>query len=221
LAANTTNVTRQPILYKIMFEDAMGNDFEDVWVLMSSVFLANSYMFLLEDTRNPAVEHQRINWEEHRDIQIRRGHFRGMYRMSPEAFQTLTEMLRSSLEVNKTKAYARSEAGPILPKIRLHCLIRYLAGGSFLDICALVSMSHSTFYYSLRKTMDAINDCDALTFVFPSSDEELLLMEALCVLKLLVVNLIAQRGRVPLEDLRRTPCRWWCSTALRSLSCYK
>jgi hypothetical protein len=157
-----------------MFEDAISNDFVDMWVLMSFVFLANAYTFLLEDTRNPAVEQQRINWGEHRDIQIRRGHFRRMYRMSPEAFEMLTEMLRSSLEVNKTKAYARSEAGPILPKIRLHCLIRYLAGGSYLDICALVSMPHSTFYYSLLwKTMDAINDCDALAFVFPPSDEEL------------------------------------------------
>jgi hypothetical protein len=45
-----------------MFEDAMGNDFEDMWVLMSFVFIANAYMFLLEDTRIPAVEQQRINW---------------------------------------------------------------------------------------------------------------------------------------------------------------
>jgi hypothetical protein len=127
-----------------MFEDAMGNDFEDTWVLMSFVFLANAYTFLLEDTRDPAVKQQCINWGEHRDIQIRRGHFRRMYRMSPEAFEMLTEMLRLSLEVNKTKAYARSEAGPILPEVRLHCLIRYLAGGvisRYLCTCVNASLN--------------------------------------------------------------------------------
>jgi hypothetical protein len=160
------------LLNKIMFEDAMGNDYEDMWVLMSFVFLANAYTFRLEDTRNPAVEQQRINWEEHRDIQIRRGHFRRMYRMSPEAFQALTEMLCLSLEVNKTKAYTRSEAGRAYYSRDSSSLIS-CCGGSYLNICALVSMPHSTFYYSIWKTMDAINDCDALALVLPSSDEEL------------------------------------------------
>ena len=50
-------------------------------------------------------------------------------------------------------------AGPIIPEIRIHCFIRYLADGSYLGIFNLVSIPHSTFYYILRKTCDAINDC--------------------------------------------------------------
>ena len=151
-----------------MFEDTMGDDWGDMWLILSYTFLATAYMFLLDDVRNPPIETQRVNWQELRDLQIRRGHFQRMYRMSPESFDILTEMLRSSLEGNATKAYARSAAGPVIPEIRLHCLIRYLAGGSYLDICALVSMPHSTFYYSVWKTMEAINDCTQLAFVFPT-----------------------------------------------------
>ncbi len=74
--------------------------------------------------------------------------------MSPESFDMLVEMLGNILVINEGKSYARSEAGPIIPEIRLHCLMRYLAGGSYLDICTLVSISHSTFYYILWKTCD-------------------------------------------------------------------
>jgi hypothetical protein len=65
--------------------------------------------------------------------------------MSPESFYTLVEMLGNILVINESKSYTRSEAGPIIPEIRLRCLVRYLAGGLYLDICTLVSIPHSTF----------------------------------------------------------------------------
>jgi hypothetical protein len=82
-------------------------------------------------------------------------------------------MLGNILVINEGKSYARSEAGPIIPEIRLHCLMRYLAGGSYLDICTLVSIPHSTFYYILWKTCDAINDCPDLEFRLPNTTAEL------------------------------------------------
>jgi hypothetical protein len=93
--------------------------------------------------------------------------------MSPDSFHTLVEMLGNILVINKGKSYARSEAGPIIPKIRLHSLMRYLAGGSYLDICTLVSIPHSTFYYILCKTCNAINDCPELEFKMPATYAEL------------------------------------------------
>jgi hypothetical protein len=68
------------------------------------------------------------------------------------------------MTVNATKAFARSPVGPIIPELRLHCLIRYIAGGSYLDLCTLVSSPHSTFFYSLWKTCDAINASAQLAF---------------------------------------------------------
>jgi hypothetical protein len=94
--------------------------------------------------------------------------------MSPESFDMLVEMLGNILVINKGKSYARSEAGPIIPEIRIHCLMRYLAGGSYIDICTLVSIPHSTFcYYILWKTCDAINDCPKLEFRLLSTGAEL------------------------------------------------
>jgi hypothetical protein len=77
------------------------------------------------------------------------------------------------LVINKGKSYDRSKAGPIIPGIRLYCLMRYLAGESYLDICTLVSIPHSAFYYILWKTSDAIKDSPKLVFRFPRTDVEL------------------------------------------------
>jgi hypothetical protein len=148
-------------------------DWEYPFLLLSFVFLWQSFEFLFDGTRNPPIEWQRVNWTEHRDKLIARGHFRRTYRMESESFEKLVELLRLLLTVNSTRAFARSPAGPIIPEIRLHCLIRYLAGGSYLDICTLVSIPHSTFYSILWSTCDALNACPDLLFRLPTTDEEL------------------------------------------------
>jgi hypothetical protein len=54
--------------------------------------------------------------------------------MSLKLFNILVEMLG-----NKSKSHARSDAGPIIPEIRLqHVLMRYLARGLYLDIYVLL-----------------------------------------------------------------------------------
>ena len=80
---------------------------------------------------------QRLEWAEHRDRQICRGEFNRIYRMSVDAFNELVELLRVSLSVNVDMANLRSAAGVVIPEIRLHCLIHYFAGGSYLDICTM------------------------------------------------------------------------------------
>jgi hypothetical protein len=93
--------------------------------------------------------------------------------MYPDLFDTLAEMLGNILGINEGESHARSEAGPIIPEIRLHRLMRYLAGGSYLDICTLVSIPHSTFYYIVWKTCNAINDCPELEFRLQNTNVEL------------------------------------------------
>jgi hypothetical protein len=85
--------------------------------------------------------------------------------MSSESFEKPVAILQPVLTVNATKIFARSPAGPIIPEIRLHCVIHYLAGGSY-----LVSIPHSAFYYSLWKTCDVINVCPELAFRLPSTE---------------------------------------------------
>jgi hypothetical protein len=76
--------------------------------------------FLLNGTRNPPIDTQRVNWIEHRDKLIAQGgHFRRTYRMSSESFDKLVEILWPSLTVDATRSFARNSAGPIIPEIRL------------------------------------------------------------------------------------------------------
>jgi hypothetical protein len=49
--------------------------------------------------------------------------------MSLELIDNLVEMLHYHIPViNETRSYARSEVGPIIPEIKLHRLLRNLAG---------------------------------------------------------------------------------------------
>ena len=63
--------------------------------------------------------------------------------MSPASFDILVGILGTTLVINPTKSYARSKAGPIIPEIRLHCLMRYLAGGSQFFLSAVEGVSES------------------------------------------------------------------------------
>jgi hypothetical protein len=68
-----------------------------------------------------------------------------MYRMDLQHFELLLSYLRESLQVDEIKAGNRSVAGAIIPELRLHCLVRWLAGGSYIDICSAVNIHPSTF----------------------------------------------------------------------------
>ena len=52
--------------------------------------------------------------------------------MSKESFDKLLGFVREALIVNETKANLRG--GIIVPELCLYCTIRWLAGGSYLDI---------------------------------------------------------------------------------------
>jgi hypothetical protein len=128
-----------------MFKDTLNEDVgNEGWFLLAASFLWQAFEFMFDGTRNPATE-SRVNWQEHRRKLIERGHFHQSYRMSPDSSDTLVEMLGNILNINEGKSHVRSEAGPIIPEIRLHCFMRYLAGGSYLDICTIVSI-HPTLY---------------------------------------------------------------------------
>ena len=119
--------------------------------------------------RNPPVAQQRLNWIEHRDREVLCGLFCRMYRMELDHFELLLSLLREQLQVNEVMALNRSPAGAIIPELRLHCLLRWLAGGSYLDIVSQVNMHPSTFYPILWATCAAINACEQLAFYFPTT----------------------------------------------------
>ena len=101
-----------------MFEDFIIDDWFDAgWLLLAFMFLVTAYEFLLDGTSHPPVETQRVNWQQHRDCLVSCGHFHCTYCMFPESLDKLTIMLHVALSANVTRAYARSQAGPIIPEI--------------------------------------------------------------------------------------------------------
>jgi hypothetical protein len=149
--------------------DSFGEMFPFLLVALAGVY---GIFFSKEvDTveRNPPVAEQRLDWAEHRDLEVARGLFRRMYRMDLDQFEQLVSLLRASLTVNEIMALNRSVAGAIIPELRLHCLLRWLAGGSYLDIVSKVNIHPSTFYPIVWSTCEAICACEQLGFFFPNS----------------------------------------------------
>ena len=75
--------------------------------------------------------------------------------MSLSSFEKLLSFIRSSLKVDMAMAELRG--GVIIPEISLYCTLRYLAGGSYMDIVLLVYPNlHSTMLYG-RQCMPLSN----------------------------------------------------------------
>ena len=66
----------------------------------------------------------------------------------------------------------RTSKGPITVEIMLHCLLRWLGGGSYLDIRLCIGISPTSFYRCIHKCIDAILNSDELSYKFPSTTAE-------------------------------------------------
>ena len=113
---------------------------------------------------------QRLYWESFCQHHNAKGTFKRRLRMSHSSFNKLLSLIRDRLEVNTTRAKARG--GAIIPELCLYCTLRFLAGGSYLDICDVAGISKSSFYRIVWKTMKAINKTPALRIRFPQKSFE-------------------------------------------------
>ena len=94
--------------------------------------------------------------------------------MAHEPFQRLVDMVRNDLQVNHDMSFRRTGTMPIIPEIIMHCLIRYMAGGSYIDIRLVVDVSITAFYNCIRIAMKALIKCTALKIQFPKNNEEVI-----------------------------------------------
>ena len=112
----------------------------------------------------------RMNWLRHVESLLHENLFHVKYRMSLESFNRLLQMLRPELQL--TEKYAvMSGMHPITCEVMMHCTIRYLAGGSFHDIRATVSISKPLFYRLVWHTIHCINRCEVLDINLPKPEE--------------------------------------------------
>ena len=94
----------------------------------------------------------RIKWEEHVAAleQEGNGSFCQMYCMDMESFVQL------HLCVDEKMSAICTTKGKITTEIALHCLLCWLSGGSYIDICLSAGISHSSFYRCIHSAMNAI-----------------------------------------------------------------
>lgn len=150
-------------------DHVFGDDDDDsllmLFVLSFTVFSG------LPEGRNPSHFEQRLAWSEYAATHTARGTFDIRLRMPLDSFNKLLGYIREYLLVNETKGNIRG--GTILPELCLYCTLRWLAGGSYLDITDICGISKASFYRVVWKTITAISKCEELRPKFPKTPEEI------------------------------------------------
>jgi DDE superfamily endonuclease len=144
---------------------------EMVAVSMHLMLLTVTVLLLQPEERmvHPLYE-QRLAWNDYCDRHHERGTLHRRLRMSRASFNKLVSLIEQDLQVNELTAGSRG--GAIIPEVCLYCALRYLAGGSYLDISDVACISQASFYRVVWKTITAIVKCPALRIRFPKSTEE-------------------------------------------------
>ena len=90
--------------------------------------------------------------------------FRRMFRCSKNAFQRLCSQIQPILERVRV---GRGRPSSLSCRIRLMCLLRWLAGGSYFDICFAFSLPYNSFHnwvygpvYPVAVALDALPELD-------------------------------------------------------------
>ena len=97
--------------------------------------------------------------------------FRRAFRMTKKSFYHLLDLVKGDILQDSAKAM-NSSGSPVTPLIKLAATIRWLAGGMYIDICAVFGLSQTTFFHPLRgplwPTIYALDVALADMVVFPT-----------------------------------------------------
>jgi hypothetical protein len=145
-----------PILATIFDEEAA--------LAMQVCLLTYACWLFFPNPRGPSFFEQRLLWEHYCAKHDKRGTLKRRIRMERTSFEKLLSYIYAELIVKE--AMANNRGGPIIPELCLYCTLRYLAGGSYLDICDIAGISTASFYRVIWKTLSAITSCDELEIRF-------------------------------------------------------
>lgn len=172
-----TTLTFIVLLLGILFNAAKALDDDDdddeICIMLNLLLLAGTSYALIASmfpTRNPSVLDQRRCWNEYLERHKNNPKLHRHLRMSLDSFNKLLSHIRADLEVNERMAFLRG--GAIIPEVCLFVTLRFLAGGSYLDIYDLMGISPASFYRVLWNTVRAICACEALKIKFPTTEAE-------------------------------------------------
>ena len=100
--------------------------------------------------------------------------FKSAFRISRSSFNKLLGYINIDLERDAIQGL-HSSGSIILPVARLAATLRFLAGGSFIDIAGLFGISSGSFFVCdgpIWGTVAAIDNCPFLAIIFPIDDIE-------------------------------------------------
>ena len=100
----------------------------------------------------------RISWEDHVTLLQHENMFSRTYRMSLSAFNNLVQVLYPRICFNLKKAM-NSCGEPISPQIVIAIGLRWLAGGSYLDIKTCYSVSSRSIYRCRDVFISPVKQC--------------------------------------------------------------
>jgi hypothetical protein len=148
--------------------------FESHCILLTAAMTA--FVASSERARSPMYVRDRLRWSEHVEELCQEGDlaFRRLYRMTPESFNKLCNLIRPLMPINEDMSKRRTGKDPISVEMSLHCVLRFLAGASPLDIRLVVGISFPSFYRVVYRCIDAILRVDELAYHFPSTDDDIL-----------------------------------------------
>ena len=147
-----------------IFSDGRRNDCVFCLCLSSAALVA----------RADWVCHSCMGWFLHATLLLHEGEFDSMYWMLFESFNCLVTLLSLALTVDYFQSsHAANGEEAIIPKLRVHCALRYISGGSFHDVRSFSGRSKASFYQLLWHTSAAIISCEELAILLPLSSDAL------------------------------------------------
>ena len=136
----------------------------------SAVTSHNSHMMnthMINRTRADKWYHRRLCFSHHVEKLEHEGMFERTYRMSLRAFRKLLVTLGESITLDHRKS---AGAVPILPEMVVAIGLRWLAGGSYIDIRHAYGCSVASIFRLRDVFINAVLECKALDIVFPARD---------------------------------------------------
>jgi hypothetical protein len=113
----------------------------------------------------------RMVWED-RIASLTTNEFKRTYRMSLEVFNFVLERIRHRLTGKAAKKARKDTHGPVPPELLLSMALRFLAGGSYLDIYQMHGVGQSTMFHAIPMVCHAI--ATEFPLEFPIDDEDAL-----------------------------------------------
>ena len=96
--------------------------------------------------------------------------FKQRYRLTFDAFYEMLDSIKPALTVDEKMAKVTKNGHVVEPEVKLAIALRFLAGGSPLDLCLIYHVSKSHVYDCVWCVVDAINE--RYDIKFPIDDPE-------------------------------------------------